>query len=253
MGKKMAVLVGCNYPTWNDLDKLDGCHTDVLLMRELLMDLMKMWKQIVPSDDNPITKMDFRHLVHRLPKNATFTILADSCNSGGLIDKEPEQVGPGHPVGQHGSSQAPPLTKKRKMIPIETLVQHLSALTGLESPDLGVHLLQHFGPDNCSILYRVPPHQHPKPLNKDQGILLSGCQSNESSYEGTNGFGEPCGQFDNAIQEMFKGSQKSLTNRMIIIKATKMLKDKRIMVQHPCLYCSKENADKDFLGVRFHK
>ncbi|KAK6127136.1 hypothetical protein DH2020_039127 [Rehmannia glutinosa] len=38
---------------------------------------------IIASDKNIITSVDFRQLVNRVPKGATFTILADSCQSGG--------------------------------------------------------------------------------------------------------------------------------------------------------------------------
>lgn len=34
-GKRLAVLVGCNYP--NTMNELHGCHNDVLAMRDVLM------------------------------------------------------------------------------------------------------------------------------------------------------------------------------------------------------------------------
>ena len=38
--------------------------------------------------------VDFRELVDRVPRAATFTMVSDSCHSGGLIDQENEQIGP---------------------------------------------------------------------------------------------------------------------------------------------------------------
>ena len=49
---------------------------------------------IVPCDFNLITDVDFRQLVDRVPQGATFTMVSDSCHSGGLIDQEKEQIGP---------------------------------------------------------------------------------------------------------------------------------------------------------------
>lgn len=33
-------------------------------------------------------------MVNMVPRGTTFTMVSDSCHSGGLIDKEKEQVGP---------------------------------------------------------------------------------------------------------------------------------------------------------------
>ncbi|KAL8467728.1 hypothetical protein ACS0TY_031101 [Phlomoides rotata] len=42
---------------------------------------------IVPCDFNLITSVDFRELVNRVPKEATFTILADSCKQGNRANR----------------------------------------------------------------------------------------------------------------------------------------------------------------------
>ncbi|KAG8078205.1 hypothetical protein GUJ93_ZPchr0007g3388 [Zizania palustris] len=48
---------------------------------------------IVPSDMNLITDQDFRELVQEVPEGCLFTIVSDSCHSGGLLDKAKEQIG----------------------------------------------------------------------------------------------------------------------------------------------------------------
>ncbi|XP_062207138.1 metacaspase-5-like [Phragmites australis] len=48
---------------------------------------------IVPSDMNLITDQDFRELVQKVPDNCLFTIVSDSCHSGGLLDSAKEQIG----------------------------------------------------------------------------------------------------------------------------------------------------------------
>lgn len=48
---------------------------------------------IVPCDMNLLTDEDIREVVDLLPQGVTFTIIADSCHSGGLIRYEKEQIG----------------------------------------------------------------------------------------------------------------------------------------------------------------
>ncbi|KAJ1263497.1 hypothetical protein BS78_09G189300 [Paspalum vaginatum] len=48
---------------------------------------------IVPCDMNLITDQDFTELVRKVPNGCLFTIVSDSCHSGGLLDKAKEQIG----------------------------------------------------------------------------------------------------------------------------------------------------------------
>ncbi|CAN6354803.1 unnamed protein product [Urochloa humidicola] len=48
---------------------------------------------IVPCDGNLIKDHDFKELVAKVPDGCLFTIVSDSCHSGGLIDKAKEQIG----------------------------------------------------------------------------------------------------------------------------------------------------------------
>ncbi|GLJ36606.1 hypothetical protein SUGI_0736040 [Cryptomeria japonica] len=48
---------------------------------------------IVPTDMNLITDDDFSEFIEKVPSDCIFTIVSDSCHSGGLIEKSKEQIG----------------------------------------------------------------------------------------------------------------------------------------------------------------
>lgn len=189
--------------------------------------------------------MDFRHLVNRVPKGANFTIFSDSCHSGGLIDKEKEQIGPNnHPDGDSSHSCSKP-----KSIPFDSVLQHLSSLTNINTTDIGTHLLEAFGAD-ASLSFHLPRVEIDffKPLNQDEGILLSGCQTEETSADVMLENGKAYGAFSNAAQQVFKENSGPLTNREVVSMARKILVMQQFE-QHPCLYCSDENAEAAFLSL----
>ncbi|KAK3446490.1 hypothetical protein EUGRSUZ_A02174 [Eucalyptus grandis] len=210
---------------------------------------------IVPCDFNLITDVDFRHLVNRLPKGATLTILSDSCHSGGLIDKEKEQVGPSAAPAHRGpgGGTSPSSSAAPKHIPFQDLLQHLSSLTNIITSDVGTHLLESFGAE-ASLRFRLPPLEAASfdPLKPDEGILLSGCQADETSADmsppAAEG-GKAFGAFSDAVQTVLRESEREqLSNREVVVRAREVLR-KQGFEQHPCLYCSDENADAGFLGL----
>ncbi|KAL7093067.1 hypothetical protein ACP275_11G019700 [Erythranthe tilingii] len=203
---------------------------------------------IVACDNNNITCMDFRDYVNGLPKDATLTVMADSCCSGGLIDQEPVQVGlPYHPHPPNKSCRPP------KMLPYNAYLAQLSSQTGLNSPNIGVHLVQLFKSE-ASILFTQPPNKHPQPLKADQGILLSAGEPDEAtSDEPADKNGPAGGAFTKAVVAILKGHPTPITNEQLVNKARGILgnrkKDER---QYPCLYCSRKNVDAVFLGKATH-
>ncbi|KAJ1392387.1 Caspase-like domain superfamily [Sesbania bispinosa] len=305
--KRLAVLVGCNYP--NTSHELHGCINDVLAMRDTLVKrfgfnptniqlltdepgssspmptganikkaLASMVDQaeagdvlyfhysghgtripskkpahpfrheeaIVPCDFNLITDLDFRQLVNRVPKGVSLTILSDSCHSGGLIDKEKEQIGPFSLVDKNGTLK---LNYSPKTIPFESILEHLSSLTNINTTDIGTHLLEFFGSE-ASLRFRLPLLDLDlfQPLRPDEGILLSGCQADETSADMNPNMagGKAYGAFSNAVQMVLKDNPGQLSNREVVMKARNILQAQGI-VQHPCLYCSDENANATFL------
>lgn len=203
---------------------------------------------IVPCDFNLITDMDFRQLVNRLPKGTSFTILSDSCHSGGLIDKEKEQIGPNSLIKSNANKQ---ISHKPKAIPYESILQHLTSLTGINTTDIGTHLLECFGA-NASLSFRIPMLELDnflQVLKSDEGILLSGCQANETSADmnPVESGGKAYGAFSNAVQMVLKEhSGELISNRQLVMMARQVL-EVQGFEQHPCLYCSDENADAVFL------
>ncbi|KAK7336360.1 hypothetical protein VNO77_16898 [Canavalia gladiata] len=309
--KRVAVLVGCNYP--KTANELHGCINDVLAMKDMLVkrfefdpsnikvltdapespssamptganikqalarmvDLAEpgdvlyfhysghgtripstkhvipfhQEEAIVPCDFNLITDLDFRQLVNRLPKGASLTIVSDSCHSGGLIDKEKEQIGPSSMFNKNATLK---LSYSSKTIPFESILQHLSSLTKINTTDIGTHLLEFFGSE-ASLRFRLPllDLDSFQPLRPDEGILLSGCQADETSADMNPnvGGGKAYGAFSNAIQIVLKENPGQLSNKEVVIMTRKILQEQGIQ-QHPCLYCSDENANATFLWQR---
>ncbi|KAL4607266.1 hypothetical protein ACB092_09G160400 [Castanea dentata] len=200
---------------------------------------------IMPCDFNLITDVDFQQLVNRLPKGASFTILSDSCHSGGLIDKEKEQIGP-FSVTNDCTLQK---SCSPKIIPLESILQHLTSQTSINTSDIGTHLLELFGAD-ASHKFNLHPHEldSSESLKTDEGILLSGCQANETSADMNPMMtrGKAYGAFSDAVQMVLKDHLGSLNNKEVVLLARKSLEEGGF-AQHPCLYCSDENADAPFL------
>ncbi|CAA6654443.1 unnamed protein product [Spirodela intermedia] len=282
--KRLATLVGCDYA--NTANELHGCINDVRTMQELLIRrfgfhpqdvevitdapgaavlptgatiraaLSRMvdraaagdvlffhysghgtWfpsgnrreEAIVPCDFNLIT-------VDRPPPAGTsFTIVSDSCHSGGLIDKEKEQI---------GSTSA-----RSRAIPYEAILSHLSSLSGIQSPHIGDHLAGVFGDTaspNFLGFHRGGRRRLPE---ANDGILLSGCQANETSAD-ISGGDDPAaaayGAFSHAIQTVLREHEAPLSNRELVEK-TRLLLAQHHFTQHPGLYCSDENAAAAFL------
>ncbi|KAJ6853981.1 metacaspase-9 [Iris pallida] len=210
---------------------------------------------IVPVDFNLITDVDFRQLVDRLPAGVSFTIISDSCHSGGLIDQEKEQIGPSA-AAPHRARDAPVSSPRAKYIPFEDVMQHVSSLSAVESEDVGEHLLDLFGHDASAKFHvllssssKKPPHKPGKPAGSaDGGILLSGCQTDETSADMSpeEEGGKAYGAFSNSLQLVLGEHEGKLSNKELVTSARKLL-SKQGFEQHPCLYCSDENADAPFL------
>ncbi|XP_020102217.1 metacaspase-9-like [Ananas comosus] len=104
-------------------------------------------------------------------------MVLDSRHSSGLIDKEKEQIGPST-VADRAVSRRP----RGRVIPYESVLEHLTALSGIHSLLLGNHLSHLFGHE-ISPLFSELGGITTHPLRPDEGILLSGCQANETSAD----------------------------------------------------------------------
>ena len=209
---------------------------------------------IVPCDFNLITDVDFRELVNQLPEGTSFAMISDSCHSGGLIDKEKEQIGPFSGV-RSPAIETTATTITSRALPYKEVLDHLSSLTGISTSDVGTHLLELFGGD-AGLKFRLPTIDLIDLLEKmtlrerhvDSGILLSGCQADETSADvGGGGGGKAYGAFSNAIQTVLKENGGALKNKQLVMMAREVL-ERLGFQQHPCLYCSDQNADATFLS-----
>jgi hypothetical protein len=93
----------------------------------------------------------------------------------------------------------------------------------------------------------------PRPQRRSQravdvGILLSGCQSNETSADAnpSHNPADSYGAFSNAIQTVLSQTDGPISNRDLILEVRKLLQSQGFK-QHPCLYCSDANADGPFI------
>lgn len=84
----------------------------------------------------------------------------------------------------------------------------------------------------------------------DMGILVSGCQSDQTSADANPGGGasNAYGALSNAIQSIIAAAHpgQPITNRHIVTEARRLLASQGY-TQQPGLYCTDENADAVFI------
>ncbi|KAI5018805.1 hypothetical protein ZWY2020_043693 [Hordeum vulgare] len=298
---------------------------------------------IVPCDTNLIKDQDFTELVRKVPDGCLFTMVSDSCHSGGLIDKTKEQIGNStkqskarqrqrqrHPsasanlcaslvgavrgaleyVGIRLSRRAqqaadsPAGTATSRSLPLSTYIRMLNEQTGKDDVGVGsirTTLFHHFGNDATPKIKKfvkamldgklrhgldqagtvastgteLIPEAKTKGIEADalgpameqevrsveevyagavaevppprNGVLISGCQTDESSADLTTASGVSYGALSNAIQAVLAEEKRGkVTNRELVQRARGLL-SKQGYVQQPGLYCSDEHADAAFI------
>lgn len=84
----------------------------------------------------------------------------------------------------------------------------------------------------------------------DAGILLSGCQHNETSADATpaGDHSQSYGAFSNALISVLAQREGTITNRELVMAVRETL-SKTGFKQHPCLFCTDENADAPFIAA----
>ncbi|KAM3404981.1 hypothetical protein ACQJBY_007839 [Aegilops geniculata] len=301
---------------------------------------------IVPCDTNLIKDQDFTELVRKVPDGCLFTMVSDSCHSGGLIDKTKEQIGNstkqskaqqqrrhrpppadaslcasllgavrgaleyvGIRLGRRAKQAGPPAgtATTSRSLPLSTYIRMLKEQTGKDDVGVGsirTTLFHHFGDDatpKIKKLVKAVVHCHgklrhgadqaatvaelipeAKPEGGDggdqagalgpameqevrsveevyagaaaakappprNGVLISGCQTDESSADLTTASGVSYGALSNAIQAVLAEERRGkVTNRELVQRARGLLA-KQGYVQQPGLYCSDEHADAAFI------
>jgi len=87
-----------------------------------------------------------------------------------------------------------------------------------------------------------------KPRLPDGGILLSGCQTDQTSADASpsGNTANAYGAFSNAIQAIIEESRGAVTNQELVLKAREKLK-RGGFTQRPGLYCSDHHVDGSFV------
>ncbi|KAK7841631.1 metacaspase-9 [Quercus suber] len=221
--KRLAVLVGCNYP--NTPHELNGCINNVLAMRDVL-----------------VKRYGFNHNHIELLTNAPGSlVMPTGANIKKALDQMLKKAEPGDVVflqySRHGTkipSAKPghPFRQDEAVVPCD-----FNLITEL------------FGAD-ASHKFNIHPHEldSSESLRTEEGILLSGCQANETSADMNPMMtgGKAYRAFSNAVQMVLKDHLGSLSNKEVMLLARKSL-EAGDFAQHPCLYCSDENAYAPFL------
>jgi len=85
----------------------------------------------------------------------------------------------------------------------------------------------------------------PLPLN---GVLISGCQTDQTSGDATTAEGVSYGLLGNAVQTILaRKHDGTVTNRELVLKARELLSRQGVTTQQPGLYCSDEHASLPFI------
>ncbi|XP_047168269.1 metacaspase-5-like [Vigna umbellata] len=87
-----------------------------------------------------------------------------------------------------------------------------------------------------------------KPRLPDGGILLSGCQTDQTSADASpaGNAANAYGAFSNAIQAIIEETRGAVTNQELVLKAREKLK-RGGFTQRPGLYCSDHHVDGSFV------
>ena len=82
----------------------------------------------------------------------------------------------------------------------------------------------------------------------DNGILISGCQTDQTSADATPGGNAAAayGAFSNAIQTIIEETGSEITNQELVLRARQLLKSQGFS-QRPGLYCSDHHVDAPFV------
>ncbi|KAI0527395.1 hypothetical protein KFK09_002995 [Dendrobium nobile] len=241
---------------------------------------------IVPCDMNLIIDEDFRHFVNKLADGCRLTIVADSCNSGGLIENAKEQIGESTakrkdeafvdvPAGVelHARAGNGDIHLTGRALPIPILVELLKESTGKEDIHEGnirSTIIDAFG-DSASPRLAKSGHnrgivdvngKEESTRDKKQStflaptapsgrsVLISACQSDQNAAD-AKPVVKPEGAYgalSNTIQSILADQAKGevLSNRKLVLMAREKLA-KQGFTQRPGLYCTDEVAEEPFL------
>ncbi|KAG0628938.1 hypothetical protein M758_1G064400 [Ceratodon purpureus] len=210
-------------------------------------------EMICPYDHtNVLTDDDFREIVSGIPAGVNFTVISDSCNSGGLIDELVEQIG-GAELKYEEELRVSEGSGGSKRLTEDMLISSLNNDDRISDPvddsNIG-RVLYDLYKDDSSLTFKCRFNQdaysRAGSKSDDVGILLSACESWEFSTDTADG-GVFTVALESVLEELRSAGESSPTYRQLIMAVRGKIEEVSES-QHPCLYCSDTNADALFVG-----
>lgn len=199
----------------------------------------------------------------KAPKDCSITIVSDSCHSGGLVDAAKEQIGDSTKKLEKGEESKENEQEYwrdnvhvvNRSLPLHSMINMLKQETGKDDIEVGnirTTLYDVFGEDASPNVKKFVDIQETEGQGeilgekpKDKGILLSGCQTDQTSGD-VRTKGQAYGAFSDAIQTILAERQGKITNKELVLGVREFL-EYECYPQKPGLYCSDSNVDAPFI------
>ncbi|SPT20139.1 unnamed protein product [Triticum aestivum] len=216
---------------------------------------------IVPSDMNLITDDDVSELVQKVPDGCIFTIVSDSCHSGGLLEKAKEQIGDstrqsetqsGEPEEQSDSPTGfrsflkdtvrdvfKSHSRRRGWPHQESVAAAVNTHRDAQAAEREGRRRRGLHPDDPVQLLRGGRQPKDQEVHEYQRHPHQRVPEQPASADATTAQGSSFGALSNAIQTILEGEEGEVTNRDLVMGARKALA-KQGYAQQPGLYCSDE-------------
>lgn len=210
---------------------------------------------------------EIREIVDKAPKDCSITIVSDSCHSGGLIDAVKEQIGDSTKKLEKGEESKEVEQEYWKdnvhvvnrSLPLHSMINMLKQETGKDDIEVGnirTTLYDVFGEDASPNVKKFMDSQETEGQGeilgdivtekpKDKGVLLSGCQTDQTSGD-VRTKGQAYGAFSDAIQTILAEREGKITNKELVLGVREFL-EYECYPQKPGLYCSDSNVDAPFI------
>eukprot|EP01026_Neomeris_dumetosa_P012339 TRINITY_DN1430_c0_g1_i1.p1 TRINITY_DN1430_c0_g1~~TRINITY_DN1430_c0_g1_i1.p1 ORF type:complete len:413 (+),score=42.77 TRINITY_DN1430_c0_g1_i1:73-1239(+) len=232
---------------------------------------------LVCTDMNLIIDDDLRDIVQQMNPAVKFTMIADCCHSGSMLDGPPAIIKGNksrdlsledlQESREDGNQREVELAEvKNRGLPLEQYKEIIGGDQGVKTREL---LSTKCGESTSSRLMEQKRSQQwqlkqeadgktvdpslvrsAQLLNEDVGVLITGCQDFETSADasiGKRSFGAMTNALVTVIRHHYrKYPQETLTNEELVLQVRYLLGKSRY-AQNPCLECSVTNAQKAYL------
>ncbi|WZZ58781.1 hypothetical protein YC2023_058888 [Brassica napus] len=242
-------------------------HGTRLPTEQGLFDATNYDECITPCDMNLImstllSKLDayvtYIDMVAEVKEGCLLTIISASCHSGGLIEETKEQMGESH-VNKPKSGVLNFLASIVRSFPTTCGISNdphresggghdsFTRETELEDGETVDMKTRYLPLDSYREVNTNGTGTEVKSKVPDNGILLSGCQTDQRSEDVyVTRTGKAYGAFSDAIQTILAETRKEITNKEMVLRAREILKRQNFS-QRPGLYCHDRHVNKPFI------